>query len=146
MRRNGWTQSNIDRMLSLKDNHSTQEIADIIGTTKNAVIGKLNRMKKMTEFSHLFIKKSKEEGITKDIKMKLKRKFTIKPATVIGEYSLSELSPKQCRFPHGDPKSPDFGFCGADIERGSYCQEHYDKCHVKNKDYIKGDKPIDRNW
>jgi GcrA cell cycle regulator len=144
MRKNGWTQSNIDSMLSLKDEHSTQEIADIIGTTKNAVIGKLNRMKKMTEFSHLFIKKSKEEGITKDIKMKLKRKFTIKPATVIGEYSLSELAPKQCRFPHGDPKSPDFGFCGAEKHGRTYCKKHHDLCtRIIEK---RSDKIIDRNW
>ena len=163
-----WTQSKIDKMISIKDNHSMQEIADAIGATRNAVIGKLNRMRN----KGLLPPVNKQIKPPKTDALKIEAAIGFKPAKVttspkikskyispkinvksvvfkddkIGKYKLDELTAKQCKFPHGDTRDPDFGFCGADIERGSYCKEHYIKCHVKNRDYIKGDKPIDRNW
>ena len=155
-----WTQSKIDKMLLIKDNHSMQEIADAIGATRNAVIGKLNRMRNKGLLPPVKkqIKPPKTDAakieaaigfkpakVTTSPKIKIKHKPVVFKDDKTGKYKLDELTAKQCKFPHGDTRSPDFGFCGADIERGSYCQEHYDKCHVKNRDYIK-DKPIDRNW
>jgi len=165
-----WTQEKIDKMVSIKDNHSMQEIADIIGATKNAVIGKMNRMRrkgllppvnrevKPSAVDAIKIEAAigfKPAKVTTSPKIKIKPKYIspkIKSKSVvfkddkIGKYKLDELTSKQCKFPHGDTRAHDFGFCGADIERGSYCKEHYIKCHVKNKDHIKCDKPIDRNW
>lgn len=38
---------------------------------------------------------------------------------------LQELTDKSCRWPAGDPRSPDFGFCGAARVAGlPYCQLH----------------------
>lgn len=34
-----------------------------------------------------------------------------------------------CRYLHGDPA--DFNWCGQPIEAGSYCQRHYEMCHMK---------------
>jgi len=34
------------------------------------------------------------------------------------------LAPKQCRWPVGDPREPDFHFCGAAKVRGQYCAAH----------------------
>lgn len=44
------------------------------------------------------------------------------PASTIG---LDELGEKSCRWPVGDPKSPDFGFCGCEKVRDMpYCATH----------------------
>lgn len=38
---------------------------------------------------------------------------------------LTELTERTCKFPHGDPKSDTFYFCGADAEiDGPYCSYH----------------------
>lgn len=40
-------------------------------------------------------------------------------------FKLSDLEDNQCRFPFGDPKSKDFGFCGCVKAAGSsYCPGH----------------------
>ena len=38
---------------------------------------------------------------------------------------LVDLKPTSCRWPEGDPKDPDFHFCGKEALPGkSYCEEH----------------------
>lgn len=40
-------------------------------------------------------------------------------------------APSQCRWPIGDPRSPDFRFCGATAERGKpYCREHMARAYI----------------
>jgi hypothetical protein len=34
------------------------------------------------------------------------------------------LAPEACRWPHGDPRCPDFRFCGNPATQGSYCEQH----------------------
>lgn len=38
--------------------------------------------------------------------------------------SLLQLERDMCRFPIGDPRAPDFGFCGRPQASGSYCGHH----------------------
>ncbi len=39
--------------------------------------------------------------------------------------TLQQLTGETCRWPHGDPQSPDFHFCGAETVPGkSYCEFH----------------------
>lgn len=43
---------------------------------------------------------------------------------------LMDLTAQTCRYPHGDPLSQPFGFCGKHTQEGSpYCAEHHAKCH-----------------
>lgn len=46
--------------------------------------------------------------------------------TAYGEKtSLDKLNQRQCKWPIGDPKNNDFGFCGADRkDKKNYCQAH----------------------
>jgi GcrA cell cycle regulator len=37
---------------------------------------------------------------------------------------LEDLPAHACRWPIGDPKRPDFGFCGRRVEAGPYCGPH----------------------
>lgn len=43
---------------------------------------------------------------------------------------LSELKSGECKFPIGDPKSPDFGFCGEKVNGNRiYCDKHAAECY-----------------
>lgn len=48
--------------------------------------------------------------------------------------NLANLQPNQCAWGIGDPKDPDFGFCGAIKTKGSYCDAHNDIAYVKKKE------------
>lgn len=37
---------------------------------------------------------------------------------------ISDLAPNSCKWPVGDPKAADFGFCGRPRGRGPYCCDH----------------------
>jgi hypothetical protein len=61
---------------------------------------------------------------------------TIEPVQ-IGEVRITciaDLGPRQCRFPFGIPKTPDFYVCAEPIPDGAsglrrfYCQQHADIC------------------
>lgn len=42
---------------------------------------------------------------------------------------------RRCQFPFGEPRRPDFHFCGQSTRDagGPYCQKHYDICHERPK-------------
>ncbi len=133
-----WTQDKIDQLIELKNDLSAKDLAEKLGTTKNAVLGKIHRMK----LNNPVVRK----------KPKPRKKPELKPRDNVvkiipdGGYKLCDLKPYQCRFPQGDAKDGNLSFCGARIAKGSYCQEHYDRCHVKQKDYVKEDKPHGEKW
>lgn len=41
-----------------------------------------------------------------------------------GLIPLDALTSDMCRWPLGDPRREGFGFCGAHVAQGSYCEEH----------------------
>lgn len=43
-------------------------------------------------------------------------------------YTLKDISPQQCHWPLGDPKQPDFCYCGqGDVHKPyGYCKEHHE--------------------
>lgn len=51
-----------------------------------------------------------------------------------GKISFMELSEKVCKWPIGDPQSPDFYFCGKPSPQGiPYCQEHIEMAYQMPK-------------
>jgi GcrA cell cycle regulator len=113
---------------------SSSEIAKELGTTRNAVIGKIDR-------SGLRLA-SKIEGFRKAVpklpgpRPKERPRPRIKPVYYGIEEpaapenmkgcTLMQLTDKTCRFPIGDPSEPGFHFCGsavAGIDR-VYCPHH----------------------
>jgi GcrA cell cycle regulator len=123
-----WTDDKINQLIELKDKHSAARVADILGTTKNSVLGKIHRMGL-----------KKPPAAKKSIKRKTPQ---LPPRPNRNGVQLSDLTAKQCRFPHGDAQDGDLSFCGADIHKKSYCKEHYDLCHVKISEYEHRDKKL----
>ena len=99
-----WTDEQIGMLTTLwREGKSASEIATFIGCdiSRNAIIGKAHRLGLAGRASP--IKKKKE----------------IKLA------SLSHLTERMCKWPFGDPKKPDFHFCGKAVDiTKTYCPEH----------------------
>ena len=160
-----WTEERIAEALRLfNDGLSANLIGDRLGTTRNAVIGKLHRCgvrrhgmpieRKQREinrpkrndgaiFSALKARKEQERKIAFTATSTWGRKAVIARAIALGDLepceatdlppeptrptvSLHDLQSHHCRWPIGDPASPDFGFCGEAIRDESvpYCTHH----------------------
>jgi GcrA cell cycle regulator len=99
---NTWTEERVNKLRELwGQGMSASEIADLLGNvTRNAVIGKAHRL-----------------GLSG-------RPSPIKKKPVKGA-SILTLTERMCKWPIGDPKSPDFYFCGKAAAPGlPYCPEH----------------------
>lgn len=97
-----WTDERVEKLRELWGRGmSASEIAEMLGdVTRNAVIGKAHRLGL--------------SGRPSPIKKKPTRGATI--------LSLTE---RMCKWPVGDPKHPDFHFCGKAAAPGMpYCAEH----------------------
>ncbi len=86
---------------------SAREVAEILGVTRNAVIGKANRMG--------LVHNSGSSGGNGSARAERRKRPT----------SPAELTERMCRWPHGHPGDPDFHYCGARRVPGRpYCEEH----------------------
>jgi len=97
-----WTEERVESLKNMwSQGMSASEIADALGdVSRNAVIGKAHRLGL--------------SGRPSPIKKKPSRGATI--------LSLTE---RMCKWPLGDPKDPDFHFCGKQSVSGlPYCAEH----------------------
>jgi len=115
-------------------------IASRLGVTRNSVIGKVTRMGLHLGSGHhpnkLYGSNPRNLRST-PFNSRNKPKVSHKPvfekapipqqrAEDIARKSFSELSENDCRYPIGDPLSPDFGFCALEKMPGSpYCSGHH---------------------
>ena len=105
-----WTDETVDVLKALwGDGRSAREIAGRLGMTRNAVIGKANRL----GLSH----KSRPQAARKE------------PAPRVSEHgqpmSPLELTERMCRWPIGHPGDADFRFCGNQrVPSRPYCEQH----------------------
>lgn len=98
---NSWTDERVERLKYLwSQGMSASEIAQELGdVTRNAVIGKAHRLGLSGRPSPI---RKKTKGVT-----------------------ILDLTERMCKWPIGDPKHPDFRFCGHQSVQGMpYCAEH----------------------
>lgn len=149
-----WTHDRIARLQKLwRDGHSASEIAaELGGVSRSAVIGKVHRLGLAGR--RVLQRKPKSSGRKLDRKERSRRMFVagiperlarrreraeagmdnglslkIARADAPEPYGpwlhLTLLNSSTCRWPQGDPKQPDFGFCGAPINgEHPYCGYH----------------------
>jgi GcrA cell cycle regulator len=135
---NTWT---IERVELLKNHFeaglSCREIANEIGVSRNAVIGKLSRLnltreKKLEPRRRDGAKKSRPRSVPRLQYRMLRKCFAEAPLaeddqTIHSEQhcSLLELSEEKCRWPISSPGEKDFCFCGSrPLEGLPYCPGH----------------------
>ena len=115
MKENKWTDEVVEQLkyLYLNEGISTVKIAEKLGFTKNAIIGKLHRMG---------ISKSSntKESVIEDLFKNKEPIKDIKPT--YEQYKLQEIGRNMCIWPIGED---DFLFCGRPVSNeASYCETH----------------------
>jgi GcrA cell cycle regulator len=133
-----WTDEAIARLRDMLDGNATfREVAAELGCTRNAAIGKANRLRLRGNWTG----KPRAEVSPKPKPIRARQKpsipaavisFPIKraepaPAFVEGEgVALMDLERKHCRWPLGAKLAVTTRFCGHDKRVGSsYCEHHH---------------------
>jgi GcrA cell cycle regulator len=149
-----WTEQKIQMLKDMWGNgYSASEIAKRLGgMTRNAVIGKAHRLKLSSRPSPI---RREEDGtlITGSVMptMKTTRKRvmlrplppvpappssvkgitgkdgfrSLEPIKRVEGIAVTKAGDRHCRWPVGDPRSPDFRFCGCPAHEGlPYCVDH----------------------
>ena len=125
-----WTDERVALIKKLwGDGKTAAEIAkELGGVTRNAVIGKAHRLKLSNRTSPIQpVKKIKIQAHNQNTPTEKRppRKFVESALQVKGGVPLTELAAGQCRWPQGDPREAEFGFCGGPGVPGlPYCPEH----------------------
>ncbi len=112
MAKYNWTKSAIARLTkAYADGIPARQIAAELGISKGSVVGKAYRL---------------------NIKHRDRPRVDFKAAKEYKRASMELVinNVRSCQFPHGDPREPDFHFCGADTQEGSsYCSDHHMICY-----------------
>ncbi len=112
-----WSDERVEQLKELWASGKTAaEIAKELGDglTRNAIIGKAHRLGLSGRIT----------PVQKKVDKPLPPEVNDIPAKN-GGISLLELTEKTCRYPYGDPKKPNFHFCGSNCLPGlPYCAEH----------------------
>lgn len=150
-----WTEQQIQTLKKMWGNgYSASEIAKCLGggLTRNAVIGKAHRMK-LSAGAASTRKVVKPPSETKGVvmtpikKVSSKRRAMMRTLPPVQSTTIprkidpvlrpieiskrtegipvTKAGERHCRWPIGDPRSPDFRFCGCEISEGlPYCTQH----------------------
>lgn len=121
-----WTDERVALLKKLwVEGKTAAQIAKELGNvSRNAVIGKAHRMKLSNRLSPI-----QQNNKKPAVKPPPEKKIKIFREDVADETAnripLVDLSPQQCRWPVGDPRDEDFGFCGGPSAEGlPYCARH----------------------
>jgi len=107
------------------------QIATKLGTTRNAVIGKVSRLKlprrkpDVSARTKAAISRARRV-IKKPVLMPDAGPIRKKAALPRGGHRMTKrIAHRQCQYPIGEIGPTDGWKCGADTYRSSYCEEHY---------------------
>ena len=148
-----WTDASIEKLKSLyAEGVSSSTIGKILGTTRNAIIGKVHRLKLHLQAggernraggrtSAAMVRASRQPKQTtvhpfapKKVRVSVKRETQTREVYDMGEAppgigadrkGLIDLDTSDCRWPIGDPRQEGFHFCAlTKVEGTSYCEYH----------------------
>lgn len=140
-----WTNEAVEIMrLMLADGATMREVANAIGASRNAVIGKSNRMGfisarsqglRIPKIPRVTVAKPpktvRTQSDTPTVNPKSERFAAIEAPPPAHGVTLMELTAAHCHFPHGDPKDDSFHYCGAVAAPGrDYCLHHHGIMYV----------------
>lgn len=130
----GWTDERVEQLKSLwTEGLSGSQIARVLGgVTRNAVIGKVVRLGLASRNGQARVTHQKAKGLGGIPRLRQ----VAPPADPVVELpplvlddgahvTLMTLTSRTCRWPIGDPATPEFHFCGHKPKLGSsYCEAH----------------------
>ncbi len=137
-----WTDARVESLKTMwQEGFSASQIATRLGhVTRNAVIGKVHRLKltlRAPERQRFPGKRPRTRTKRRTFRYQgnpaVRALFDAEPFAPQSEpnippalrKALVDLEPNDCRYPIGDPKDKDFGFCGCTRMSGvPYCEGH----------------------
>lgn len=136
-----WTDERVALLKKLwGDGKTAAEIARALGAdfTRNAVIGKAHRLKLSSRLSPITPPVRKVEAAntqTRHVPAPRLRTAQVPAAVIVTKgIKLIDLKERMCRWPLGDPKDPEFNFCGCNSVPGlPYCADHARMAFQVNK-------------
>ena len=135
----GWNADDVVQLVKLWRDHTQTEIADELGTTRNAVAGKLRRLRVGgSELEHHTPPRGGKKCNGEKVKyLRIRKKAIVeevKPVVIIPYHAeqpclLIDLDNHRCRFPIGRINEVDgYEFCGGEtLPDMPYCPYH---CHI----------------
>jgi GcrA cell cycle regulator len=158
-----WTADRVERLKKLRaDGWSSAQIADDLGLSRNAAIGKIYRLKLPLPTSRSPLAPQRRRGpgsFTSLPRRNPSRNIMAKIAIAAAEpglpehlkgempdgsgVKLGELTELTCHWPIGDPKTPEFEFCGARSIPGlPYCAGHCRLAYGPTESLNRADKAL----
>jgi GcrA cell cycle regulator len=128
-----WTDERVAQLKRMwGEGRTAAEIAkELGGVTRNAVIGKAHRLKLSNRISPIQQDNKKPAHVSAPVREKVAAPIVTRAANHdpmpvrAGGVKMSELKDRMCRWPIGDPREPNFHFCGGPGVPGlPYCPEH----------------------
>lgn len=145
----GWTAEQKEELTRLwNEGLSTGEIGKALGMSKNAVVGQAHRLglerrpspiRRVGGEAELPLEAAPAPKPAAPAKPKAapKAKTAAKKTAAAPKekyITVNDLTTTTCRWPIGDPKDPDFHFCGKEVISGKpYCLEHCEEAYVMTK-------------
>ncbi len=140
-----WTPAKCDLLTTMwRAGWASSSIARMLGTSKNAVLGKADRLGLAGRPSPILRDRPNKRHIKKRaVAKEVLDQGCIKPGPECIETPSEciDQAPggngkardaKPCQWPIGEPRSKGFHFCGADALEGKpYCEEHCERAYVR---------------
>ena len=145
-----WTPENTQRLIELAATKTIPEIVQIMGASKNSIVGRAHRLGiSFPTFRfecakvHREIARMTAAGLgvtdiartlgqpisTVNGKLRYLRRRDEPKKTI---WTLADLGPDQCRWPLGNPKDRAEEFCGEPTAKDKpYCKTHHARAHLK---------------
>jgi GcrA cell cycle regulator len=138
-----WADKDAEKLRKLHgEGLTSSQIADALGVTRNAVMGKINRLGLLKQRAprpkHVRIKQKKpqKEKQTHLRAQPPQLRIATPPVSdqeipIAQRRTLLELTQATCRWPIGDPGRPGFFFCGAPPSASlPYCTHHAQRAYL----------------
>jgi hypothetical protein len=126
------------------DDKTGSEIAEALGMSRSAVMGKLYRLRAAKYIEYKTIPVRHKDDTPEKRAKREKRPYRSpylgpvvplppKPAVTVNTQGigLMDLRRSSCRFIINDGPAQGFLFCGKEKEKGPYCADHRKLCYVK---------------
>jgi len=140
--------------------YTGQQIGKELSMTRNAVMGRIYRLRRMSQMDYGHKKKLDRPEIKEVVKPAKKlelpnapprkisqvlvlpasmvRRGLIKPARKGPGYTLMELKSGMCKYSISGDHVSEYLFCGARVKQGAYCDHHHSICYMPSRPRERG--------